>query len=119
MGKSSGRAPTAGADGFFWRCWNLPLREVDLKGLRKSLINHKANEFTGVQIKTNREYHLPINEVMWELIRTAPGDHILDFAGWDHAVGSGFSAGAGMRKDLQKRDLRREAARYRVTGRWV
>jgi len=34
---------------------NLPLREVDLKGLRKSLIDHKANEFTGVQVKTNRE----------------------------------------------------------------
>lgn len=87
---------------------NLPLREVDLKGLRKSLIDHKANEFTGVQVKTNREYHLPINEVMWELIRTAPGDHILDFAGWDQRW-KRIQRRAGLR-DLQKRDLRRESA---------
>ena len=87
---------------------NLPLREVDLKGLRKSLINHKANEFTGVQVKTNREYHLPINEVMWDLIRTAPGDYILDFAGWDQRW-KRIQRRSGMR-DLQKRDLRREAA---------
>jgi integrase len=87
---------------------NLPLREVDLKSLRKSLIDHKANEFTGVQVKTNREYHLPINEVIWDLIRTAPGDQVLDFAGWDQRW-KRIKRRAGLR-DLQKRDLRREAA---------
>jgi integrase len=87
---------------------NLPLREVDLKGLRRSLIDRKANEFTGVQVKTNREYHLPINEIMWDLIRTAPGDQILDFAGWEQRW-KRIKRRTGLR-DLQKRDLRREAA---------
>ena len=87
---------------------NLPLREADLKGLRKGLIDRQANEFTGIQVKTNREYHLPINEIMWDLIRSAPGDMILDFTGWERQW-KRIKREAGT-PDLQKRDLRREAA---------
>jgi integrase len=86
----------------------LPLREIDLKGLRKCLIDHTSNEFTGIQAKTNREYHLPINEIMWDLIRSARGDSILDFTGWERQW-KRIKDEAGI-SDLQKRDLRREAA---------
>jgi integrase len=87
---------------------NLPLRFVDLKRLSKKNIHYKLSQFKGVQAKTGREYTLPINDTLWSLIRTAPGDQILDFTGfgkrWNRAVKR-----AGL-KGLQFRDLRRTAA---------
>jgi integrase len=76
--------------------------------LRKKNVNYKLSQFKGIQAKTGREYTLPINEALWDLIKTAPGDEILDFTGvgrrWKRAVKR-----AGLR-DLQFRDLRRTAA---------
>jgi integrase len=87
---------------------NLPLRYKDLKGLRKENINYHRNQFVGVQTKTNKEYYLPINKVMWDLIKTAPTNEILDFRAfafrWKRAIRR-----AGL-KGLQFRDLRRTAA---------
>lgn len=87
---------------------SLPLRLEDLKQLSKKKINYKLSQFKGIQAKTGREYALPINEVMWDLVKTAPGDQILDFTGfernWRRAVRR-----AGL-KHLQFRDLRRTAA---------
>lgn len=87
---------------------NLPLRLEDLKQLNKRNINYKLGRFKGVQAKTGRDYSLPINDVLWDLIRTAAGDQILDFMGferrWRRAV-----MRAGL-KGLQFRDLRRTAA---------
>jgi integrase len=87
---------------------NLPLRLEDLKRLSKKNINYKLSQFKGVQAKTGREYALPINETLWDLIQTAPGDQILDFSGfagrWKRTVKR-----AGL-KGLQFRDLRRTAA---------
>ncbi len=87
---------------------NLPLRLDDLKQLSKKNVNYKLGRFKGVQAKTGKEYSLPINEVLWDLIRTAPGDHLLDFTGfegrWQRTVKR-----AGL-KGLQFRDLRRTAA---------
>ncbi len=87
---------------------NLPLRLEDLKQLSKKNVNYKLGRFKGVQAKTGKEYSLPINEVLWDLIRTAPGDHLLDFTGfegrWQRTVKR-----AGL-KGLQFRDLRRTAA---------
>jgi integrase len=87
---------------------SLPLRLEDLKRLSKKDINHKLSQFKGVQAKTGKEYALPINEVIWGLIATAPTDQILDFTGfesrWKRVVKR-----AGL-KGLQFRDLRRTAA---------
>jgi integrase len=88
---------------------NLPLRLEDLKQLSKENINYKLGRLKGVQAKTGREYSLPINEVMWDLIRAVPNrDKILDFTGferrWQRTVKR-----AGL-KGLQFRDLRRTAA---------
>lgn len=88
---------------------SLPLRLEDLKQLSKKQINYKLGRLKGVQAKTGKEYSLPINEVMWDLINTAPGhDKILDFTGferrWQRIVKR-----AGL-KGLQFRDLRRTAA---------
>src|SRR2546425_300072 len=87
---------------------NLPLRLEDLKRLSKKNVNYKLSQFKGVQAKTGKEYTLPINATLWELIKTAPGDEILDFAGfegrWKRVVKR-----AGL-KGLQFRDLRRTAA---------
>lgn len=87
---------------------NLPLRLEDLKQLRKSNIHHKLAQFRGIQAKTGRDYALPINAAMWDLIRSASGDQILDFTGferrWKRAIRR-----AGL-KGLQFRDLRRTAA---------
>lgn len=91
---------------------NLPLRLDDLKRLSKKNINHKLSEFKGIQTKTNREYYLPINEVVWKVIDTsAQGrDNFLDFTNfgndWYHAL-----TRAGL-KGLQWRDLRRTAATH-------
>lgn len=87
---------------------NLPLRLEDLKCLSKRNINYKLSRFKGVQAKTGREYSLPINEVLWELITTAPGDQILDFTGFDSRWKRVVKR-AGL-KGLQFRDLRRTAA---------
>jgi hypothetical protein len=61
-----------------------------------------------VQAKTGKEYSLPINEVMWDLIRTAPEERLLDFTGfesrWKRTVKRASLKG------LQFRDLRRTAA---------
>ena len=87
---------------------NLPLRLEDLKQLKKQNLHAKLSQFKGVQAKTGREYALPINEAMWDLIRTAPSDQILDFTGfrkrWERSTKR-----AGL-KGLQFRDLRRTAA---------
>jgi integrase len=87
---------------------NLPLRLEDLKQLNKKNVNYKLGRFKGVQAKTGKEYSLPINEVIWNLIRTAPGERLLDFTGfegrWKRTVKR-----AGL-KGLQFRDLRRTAA---------
>ena len=87
---------------------NLPLRLEDLKRLNKKNINHRLSQFKGIQAKTGKEYSLPINEVIWELVKTAPGDAVLDFVGfenrWKRVVRR-----AGL-KGLQFRDLRRTAA---------
>ena len=61
---------------------NLPLRLADLKRLNKKNINHRLSRFQGVQAKTDNDYALPINGPMWELIRTAAGDDVLDFSGF-------------------------------------
>jgi integrase len=92
---------------------NLPLRLGDLKRLSKRKIDYRLSQFKGVQEKTDKEYALPINERMWELIKTAPGDQILDFSGfegrWKRAV---KRAGLHARSErpIQFRDLRRTAA---------
>jgi len=87
---------------------NLPLRLEDLKQLSKKNVNYKLGRLKGVQAKTGKEYSLPINEVIWELIRTASGERLLDFTGfegrWKRTVKR-----AGL-KGLQFRDLRRTAA---------
>ncbi len=87
---------------------SLPLRLEDLKRLSKKNINHKLSQFKGIQAKTGKEYSLPINEVIWQLIATAQADQILDFTGfesrWKRVVKR-----AGL-KGLQFRDLRRTAA---------
>jgi integrase len=87
---------------------NLPLRLEDLKHLSKKNINYKLSQFRGVQVKTRRDYSLPINEVMWDLIQTAPGDEILDFTGFENRWKRVVKR-AGL-KGLQFRDLRRTAA---------
>jgi integrase len=87
---------------------NLPLRLKDLKRLNKKNINHRMSQFVGVQAKTNKEYRLPINAVMWDLIRSAPTHEILDFTGFDKRWRRATSR-AGL-KGLQFRDLRRTAA---------
>ena len=87
---------------------NLPLRLEDLRRVSRSNVNGRLSQFVGVQAKTGREYALPINEPLWELIRTASGDRLVDFTGfvqrWRRAVRR-----AGL-KGLQFRDLRRTAA---------
>lgn len=87
---------------------NLPLRLEDLAQLNKRNINAKLSQFRGVQAKTNREYALPINEALWDLIRTATSNKVLDFTGfrrrWERTTKR-----AGL-KGLQFRDLRRTAA---------
>jgi integrase len=87
---------------------NLPLRLEDLKRLSKNNVDSRLGQFKGVQAKTGREYALPINEALRELIRTAPGEKILDFEGfegrWKRLVKQ-----TGLR-GLQFRDLRRTAA---------
>ena len=87
---------------------NLPLRVEDLKQLSKRNINYRLGRFKGVQAKTGKEYSLPINEVMWDLINTAPGDKILDFSGFEGRWRRTLKR-AGL-KGLQFRDLRRTAA---------
>jgi integrase len=87
---------------------NLPLRLEDLKRLSKKTINHKLSQFKGVQAKTGKEYILPINDTLWELIRTEPGDSVLDFTGFDRRWRRTIKR-AGL-KGLQFRDLRRTAA---------
>jgi integrase len=103
-----------------WRCadhrmrrivraeMNAPLRLEDLKQLTKDKINAKANEFRGVQTKTGIPYYVPISEPMWELIRSAPGNQILDFSGF-HLRWPKIARRAGL-PGLQFRDLRRTAA---------
>ncbi len=103
-----------------WRCadqrmrriiraeMNAPLRLEDLKQLTKEKINAKANEFRGVQTKTGINYYVPITEPMWELIRSAPGNQILDFSGF-HLRWPKIARRAGL-PGLQFRDLRRTAA---------
>ncbi len=92
---------------------NLPLRLADLKGLSKGNINGKLSQFRGVQAKTGKEYTLPINEPLWSLIRTAPGDRILDFTGfearWKRTV-KRAGLHAKSERPIQFRDLRRTAA---------
>ena len=87
---------------------NLPLRLEDLRRLTRANVNHRLGQLVGVQAKTGREYALPINEPLRELIRTAPGDEFLEFTGfvrrWRRTVRR-----AGL-KGLQFRDLRRTAA---------
>lgn len=87
---------------------NAPLRLEDLKQLTKKKINGKVNEFKGVQTKTGQEYYVPITEPMWELIKTAPDDQILDFSGFEGRW-KRLTKRAGLR-GLQFRDLRRTAA---------
>ncbi len=93
---------------------NLPLRLSDLKQLRKDNVNYKTSQFRGVQAKTGHEYTLPINRQMWELIRSAPGDAILDFTGfarrWKRTVKRAGLHPRGQRPLIQFRDLRRTAA---------
>ena len=87
---------------------NLPLRLEDLKRLTKKNVNYKLGRFKGVQAKTGREYSLPINELLWDLIRTASDDNILDFTGFERRWRRTVKR-AGL-KGLQFRDLRRTAA---------
>jgi len=87
---------------------NAPLRKEDLKQLTKDKIVRHLKEFKGIQNKTGQDYYIPINGPLDELIRTAPGNEILNFSGfekrWRRAV-----ARAG-HKSLEFRDLRRSAA---------
>lgn len=87
---------------------NLPLRLEDLKRLNKKNVNYRLSHFMGIQTKTGKDYYLPINKVVWSLIKTAPGSDILDFTGftarWKRVIKR-----AGL-KGLQFRDLRRTAA---------
>lgn len=87
---------------------NLPLRLEDLKRLNRRNVNTRLAQLRGVQAKTGREYVLPINPAIRELIETAVGDQILNFRGfvrrWRTAVKQAGLAG------LQFRDLRRTAA---------
>jgi integrase len=65
-------------------------------------------EFKGIQNKTGQDYYIPINGPLDELIRTAPGNEILNFSGfekrWRRAVTR------ARLKSLEFRDLRRSAA---------
>jgi integrase len=92
---------------------NLPLRLEDLKRLSKVNINYKTGYLQGVQAKTGQDYALPINQTLWELIRTSPSDQILDFSGfakrWKGVVKRAGLHAKGPRS-LQFRDLRRTAA---------
>src|SRR5205823_1557711 len=76
--------------------------------LSKKNVNSRLNQFTGIQAKTGKEYYLPINNVMWDLIKTSPTNEILDFRAfgfrWRRVIKR-----AGL-KGLQFRDLRRTAA---------
>ena len=87
---------------------NAPLRKEDLRQLTKDKIVRHLKEFKGIQNKTGQDYYIPINGPLDELIRTAPGNEILNFSGfekrWRRAV-----ARAG-HKGLEFRDLRRSAA---------
>jgi integrase len=87
---------------------NLPLRLEDLRRLSKKSIHYQLAQFKGVQAKTGKEYALPINQTLWELIRTASGDNILDFTGFERRWRRTIQR-AGL-KGLQFRDLRRTAA---------
>jgi len=87
---------------------NLPLRLIDLKQLSKKHVNYKLGRFKGVQAKTDKEYSLPVNQVIWNLIRTAPGEFLLDFTGFEGRWKRTLKR-AGL-KGLQFRDLRRTAA---------
>lgn len=87
---------------------NLPLRLEDLKRLRKSQVNERLSQFRGVQAKTGREYTLPINSALWSIIRSAPGETILDFTAFPHRWKQAVRR-AGL-KGLQFRDIRRTAA---------
>jgi integrase len=93
---------------------NLPLRLADLKGLRKTQIDHRFAQFRGVQAKTGKEFALPINAQLWELVRSAAGDLILDFTGfakrWKSALRLAGLHPKGERPLIQFRDLRRTAA---------
>ena len=89
---------------------NLPLRLEDLKQLSKKNINYKLGRFKGVQAKTGREYSLPINKVLWELVRTAPGERLLDFTGFERRWRRAIKRAGLKGKGLQFRDLRRTAA---------
>src|SRR5439155_7436858 len=66
------------------------------------------NQFVGDQAKTGQHYYLPINNAMWNLIKTSLTNEIRDFRGfavrWKRAIKR-----AGL-KGLQFRDLRRTAA---------
>jgi hypothetical protein len=78
--------------------------------LRKSAnIDAANNIFTGLQRKSGRKYEPPITAQMWDLIRTAPGDHIFDFANHDKEFKAARRR-AGM-PEVQFRDLRRTGAR--------
>jgi integrase len=87
---------------------NLPLRLEDLRRLNRKNIDHRLSQFVGVQAKTGKEYYLPINAVMWDLINTSPTVEILDFTGFE-ARWKRLVKRAGL-KGLQFRDLRRTAA---------
>jgi integrase len=101
---------------------NAPLRFEDLSLLTKDKVKTviidingvptKRLEFKGVQNKTGQEYFIPVNAVLKELIRTAPGNALLDMRGfpkrWTRAV---TRAGLG-KTGLVFRDLRRSAATF-------
>jgi integrase len=87
---------------------NAPLRKEDLRQLTKDKIVRHLKEFKGIQNKTGQDYYIPINGPLDELIRTAPGNEILNFCGfekrWRRAVTR------ARLKSLEFRDLRRSAA---------
>lgn len=87
---------------------NLPLRLADLRSLKKSNIHVQFSQFRGVQAKTGREYVLPMNEALKDLVGSARGETILDFTGFDRAWRQAVKR-AGL-QGLQFRDLRRTAA---------
>jgi hypothetical protein len=80
------------------------LRPFHSRGVSRANVNGRLSRLIGVQAKTGREYALPINEPLWEIIRRASGDRLVDFTGfvrrWGRAVrrAAGFRTGRGQRE---------------------
>jgi len=95
---------------------NSTLRMKDLRLLSKDNINEAAHQFEGLQEKPGVPYIVPINEVMQELIDTAPGHKLFDFTNF-RKLFEQARRDSGL-THFEFKDLRRTGARtiYNDTG---